>query len=144
LVEQNSRATKIGTAQYSMLLAICGDQEATSALTTQFLVDISASCRAQKVADLEYYVHWIRHLLANIRWTTGCELLIRASAVTYNPHFLYFASQHLLDEYLGAVTEQPMVPALLIIDSFAPTHPGPTCAARCWRRQQPIARKYGS
>jgi hypothetical protein len=65
-------------------------------------------------------MNWSRHLLANIRWRTGCELLIGASAVTYNPHFLYFAFPHLLDEHLGAVTEWPMVPALLIIDSFAP------------------------
>jgi hypothetical protein len=53
------------------------------------------------VADLEYYVHWSRPLLATIRWRTGCELLIGASAVTYNPHFLYFSSPRPLDEHLG-------------------------------------------
>jgi hypothetical protein len=120
MVEQNSQVTKIDAAQYNMLLAISCDQETASAPTTQFLVDISTSCRAQKVADLEYYVHWSRHLLANIQWKTGCELLIGASTVTYNSHFLYFASPHLVDEHLGAVTEWPMVPALLIIDSFSP------------------------
>jgi hypothetical protein len=117
LVEQHSRVTKKTTAQYNLPLAISGDQEAASAPTTQFLVDIRTSCRAKNVADLEYYVHWSRHLLANIRCRTGCELLLRASAVIYNPH--YFASPHLLDEHRGAVTEWPMVPALLLIDSFA-------------------------
>ncbi len=67
MVEQNSRVIKIDAAQYNMLLAIRGDQEIASAPTTQFLVDISTSCRAQRVADLEYYVHWSMHLLANIR-----------------------------------------------------------------------------
>ncbi len=56
MVEQNSRVTKIDAAQYNMLLAISGDQDTASAPTTQFLVDISTSCRAQKVADLECYV----------------------------------------------------------------------------------------
>ncbi len=87
MVHQNSRITnlKIDAAQYNMLIAVRGDQDTACTPTAQFLVDISTSCRAQKVADLEYYVHWSRHLLANTRWRTGCELLIGASAVTYNP-----------------------------------------------------------
>jgi hypothetical protein len=48
------------------------------------------------------------------------KFLIGASAVTYNPHFPYFSSPHALDVHLGAVEECPQVPALLLIDSFAP------------------------
>jgi hypothetical protein len=43
------------------------------------------------------------------------ELLIGASAVTYNPHFPFFSSPYILDVNLGAVAEWPQVPALLII-----------------------------
>ena len=63
---------------------------------------------------------WRRHLLASLRERTGCELLVGASAVTYNPHFPYFVSPYPSDECLGAVKEWPPVPALLVIDSFAP------------------------
>jgi hypothetical protein len=65
-------------------------------------------------------VHWSRHLLASLRWKSGCELLVGASAVTYNPYFLYFFCPHPSEECLGAVREWPPVPALLVIDSFAP------------------------
>jgi hypothetical protein len=94
-------------AQYYMQLVMARrDSEGASAPTTQLLVHIST--------NQEYYVHWSRHLLANIRLgrRTGCELLIGASAVTYNPHFPYFSSQPLPDVHLGAVTELPRVPAL--------------------------------
>jgi hypothetical protein len=105
MVEHKSRDRGSTTWQYGMLPATCYVQEAASAPTTQFLVNTSTTCRAQNVADLEYYVHWSRQLLATIQWITGCELLIGASAVTYNPHFLYFSSPHLLHERQGAVTE---------------------------------------
>jgi hypothetical protein len=97
----------------------------TTASPAQFLDSISASCRAQKASDLEYHVPWSRHLIASLRWRTGCDLLDGASAVTYNPHFPHFVSPHPSDECLGAVKKWPPVPALLVIDSFAPHMKGP-------------------
>jgi hypothetical protein len=62
----------------------------------------------------------------NLRWKTGCEFFVGASAANYNPHFLYFFSTHLADdECLGAVREWPSVPALLVTDSRAPHLRGP-------------------
>ena len=103
-----------------MLLAMYETPAANMVTTAQFLASISASCRAQKAADLEYHVPWSRHHLASLRGRTGCELHVGASAVTYNPHFPYFVSPCPSDECLGAVKEWPPVPALLVIDSFAP------------------------
>ena len=105
IVEQNNRVTKIDAAQYHMLLAMYVTPAANLIATAQFLTSISASCRAQKAADLEYHVPWSRHLLASLRGRTGCELLVGASAVTYNPHFPYFVSPYPSDECLGAVKE---------------------------------------
>jgi hypothetical protein len=104
--------------------------------TAQFLASISASCRAQKAADLQYHVPWSRHLLASLRERTGCELLVGASAVTYNPHFPHFVSPYPPDECLGAVKEWPQVPALLIIDSFAPHMRGAVL-------EQAVAHRHG-
>ncbi len=86
-------------------------------------MQLSESSRAQQDADRQYYVHWSRHLLANI-WqpeVTGVELLIGASAVTFNPHFLHFqvVSTYLPDVRFGAAADWPNVPALLVLDSFA-------------------------
>ena len=120
IAEQNNRVAKMDAAQYHMLLATSGNQNVPKAPTEQLLSCISDSCRAQSTADLEFFVHWSRHLLASIQKITKSELLIGASAVTYNPHFHYFSSPYLPDVHLGAVTEWPQVPALLIIDSFAP------------------------
>jgi hypothetical protein len=120
MVEQNNQATKIDSAQYHMLLAMYETPAANTVATVQFLASISASCRAENAANLEYHVPWSRHLLASLRWRTGCELLVGARAVTYNPPFPYFVSPHPSDECLGAVKEWPPVPALLVIDSFAP------------------------
>ena len=50
----------------------------------------------------------------------GAELLIRASAVMFNPHFLHFVSPHLPDMHLGVAEAWPQVPALLVLDSFVP------------------------
>jgi hypothetical protein len=120
MVELTNRLTKIDAAQYHMLLAMYETPAANTVATAQLLSSISAYCRAQKAADLEYHVPWSRHLLASLRGRTGCELLVGASAVTYNPHFPYFVSPHQSDECLGAVKVWPTVPALLVIDSFAP------------------------
>ena len=73
------------------------------------------------MADLEYYVHWSRHLLASIRQATGAEALIGASAVTYNPHCTSFLSPFECDQSLGALSTWPDVPVLLIQDSFHPS-----------------------
>ena len=78
------------------LLAIWCGHEALQAPTTQLLVQLSAathrsaSCRAQQDADRQHYMHWNRHLLANIGKVTDVELVIGASAVMFNPHFLHF------------------------------------------------------
>jgi hypothetical protein len=103
------------------LLALNEAQGMANAPTAQFLVNLGTSCRALNAADRVYQVHWSRYLFASLRWKTGCELFVGASAVTCNPHFLYFFSLHLVDECLGAVREWPSVllPALLVIDSFA-------------------------
>jgi hypothetical protein len=65
-------------------------------------------------------VHWSRHLLAIIRRVTDVELVIGASAVMFNPHFLHFVSPFPPDVHLGAAADWPQVPALLVLDSFAP------------------------
>ena len=107
-------------AQYGLLLTTCYEQDIQRTPLPKFLVRICESCRSQQEADQEYCVPWSRHLLANIKWITGSELLIGASAVTYNPHFLHFSSPYPTDVHLGAVDEWPQVPALLVLDSFAP------------------------
>ena len=103
-----------------MLLATYDPQGAQHVPSKEILNHISASCRAQNIADQQFFVHWSRHLLANIRQITGCELLIGTSAVTYNPHFPHFASPCPPDVHLGADAEWHQVPALLAIDSFDP------------------------
>jgi hypothetical protein len=120
-----------------ILLAMYEAQAMTTASPAQFLESISASCRAQKTADLEYHVPWSRHLIASLRWRTSCELLVGASAVTYNPHFPHFVSPespHQSDECLG-VEKWPPVPALLVIDSFAPHMRGPVLEQAAAHRQ---------
>jgi hypothetical protein len=138
MVEQNNRVTKIDAAQFQMLLAMNEAQGMANAPTAQFLVNLSTSRRAQKAADLEHHVHWSQHLLASLRWKTGCELLVGASAITYTPRFLYFFSPYLSEECLGAVREWPPVPALLVIDSFAPHLRGP------WNKRLLIVLENGS
>ena len=120
IAEHNNRVVKMDAAQYGMLLTSCYEQDIQRAPLLKFLLRICESCRAQQDADQEYCVPWSRHLLANIRWITGSKLLIGASAVTYNPHFLHFSSPYPTDVHLGAVDEWPQVPALLVLDSFAP------------------------
>ena len=118
--ERNNRVAKMDAAQYHMLSATCCHLDAQAPPTEQSLTHICASCRAQNDADQEFFVHWSRHLLASIQQITGCELLIGASAVTYNPHFPHFSSPYSPDVHLGAIADWPQVPALLIIDSFTP------------------------
>jgi hypothetical protein len=61
-----------------------------------------------------------RRLLANIRQVTKVELLIGASAVILNPHFLHFVSPYPPDVHLWAAADWPQQPAFLILNSFAP------------------------
>ena len=76
------------------------------------------------MANLEYYVHWSRHLLACISQATGVEALIGASAVTYNPHFTSFLSPFECDQSLGALSQWPDVPVFLVLHSFPPFRRG--------------------
>ena len=64
------------------------------------LTELSESCRLQLESDNNYGVPWSRHLLTNIQQVTGAELLIGASAVTYNPVFLHYASPFPVDTNL--------------------------------------------
>ncbi len=107
-----------------MLLAMCSDQVVPSAPSEQMLNRISESCRAQNDADLEFIVHWSRYLVAYLRQITRSELLIGASAVTYNPHRTPL-SLFFITVFTGCAlrccrrldAEWPQKPAL---DSFAP------------------------
>ncbi len=71
------------------------------------------------MTDLEYYVYLSRHL-ASIRQATGAEALIGASAVTYNLHFTSFLSPFECDQSLGALSQWPDIPVLLVLGSFHP------------------------
>jgi hypothetical protein len=66
-------------------------------------------------------VHWSRHLLASIHGITGVRSLIGASAVTHNPHFLFFLSPNVEDRQLGAIIDWPPEPVLLVLDAFKPS-----------------------
>ena len=120
VADRRNTIIRLDAAHYSMLLATCCAQEEQQTPTEQCLVQLSGSSRAQQDADRLHYVHWSRHLLARIRQITGVELLIGASAVTFNPHFLHFVSPYQPDVHLGAIADWPNVPALLVLDSFAP------------------------
>jgi hypothetical protein len=79
ITERGSRIVRRDAVHYSMLLATCCGHETLQAPTTQFLVqptEPSASCRSQQDADRQHYVHWSRHILANIRKVTDVELVI--------------------------------------------------------------------
>jgi len=71
--------------------------------TEHFLRTLRMACAAQVQADLNYQVHWSRHLLACLRQITGAELLVGASAVNYNPHFSYFFSPNPHDACFGTM-----------------------------------------
>jgi ribonuclease HI len=111
----------IDAAQYGMLAIMWTGLDTESIPSSQFLQQLCKSCRLQLDSDRSHGVPWSRHLLTNIQQATGASLLIGASAVTYNPHFLHYASPFSDDTTLGAVSEWPMVPALLLLDSFAPS-----------------------
>ncbi len=87
IVEHNRSVAQLDAAQYGMLLARYNYSGGHSVLPAKFLSSLGSSYRAQRMADLEYYVHGSRHLLASICQATGAEAIIGASAVTYNSHF---------------------------------------------------------
>ncbi len=66
LTECSNGIFLLDAAHYSMLLAACCGQ-AEQAPTVQFLVRLSESCKAQQDADQRHFVHWIRHLLVDIK-----------------------------------------------------------------------------
>ena len=109
IVELNHGVAQLDAAQYGMFLARYTDSDGHSTPPAEFLSSLGASCRAQRMADLEYYVHWSRHLLASIRQATGAEAIVGASAVTstytYNPHFTAFLSPFVCDQSLGALSQ---------------------------------------
>jgi hypothetical protein len=121
IVEHNRHVAQLDAAQYGMLLASYNDSDRHSNIPpAEFLSSLGASCRAQRMADLEFYVHWSRHLLASIRQATGAEALTGASAITYNLHFTSFLSPFECDQSLGALLQWPDVPVLLVLDLFYP------------------------
>jgi len=66
-------------------------------------------------------VHWSGHLLASIHEITGVRSLIGASAVTHNPHFLFFFSPNVEVRQLGAIIDLPPEPVLLVLNAFKPS-----------------------
>jgi hypothetical protein len=111
----------LDAAQYGMLVDMCThDASDPPRPTVHLLETIRKSGRAQRNLDLEHHIHWSRHLLVYIGNITGAQLLIGASAVTYNPHFQHFVSPNSIDQQLGASDHWPLTPALLLLDSFPP------------------------
>ncbi len=121
VVENNRRLVQLDAAQYNMLLTQYNGLDASSAPPAEFLRLLCASCRAQQAADQDCFMHWSRHLLASIHESTGVRSLIGASAVTHNPHFLFFLSPNVEDQQLGAIVEWPPEPVLLVLDAFKPS-----------------------
>jgi hypothetical protein len=107
-------------AQYGMLVTMWADLEEQQTPTPQFL-HLFASCRLQQESDRNHGIHRSRHLLNNIRQSTGAALMVGASVVTYNPHHVHYSSPFPIDSHLGAVPEWPPVPGQLMLDSFEPS-----------------------
>jgi ribonuclease HI len=120
IAKESKNITILDAAQYGMIIAMHTPDEPGSP-SVQLLETIWKSSRAQRQLDLEHYIHWSRHLLAYLGNLTGAQLLVGASAVTYNPHFQYFVSPNVLDQKLGASDQWPQTPALLLLDSFPPS-----------------------
>jgi ribonuclease HI len=122
IAAESKNIIMLDAAQYGMLVDMCThDASDTPGPTVHLLETIRQSSRAQRNLDLEHYIHWSRHLLVYIGNITGAQLLIGASAVTYNPHFQQFVSPNSIDQQLGASDHWPLTPALLLLDSFPPS-----------------------
>jgi hypothetical protein len=86
IADGDRQVTRMDAAQYCMLTDL-HSLAGQSSPSLQLLQLISASSRAQQQSDMEHHMHWSRHLLAYIRKVTGAQLLVGASAMTYNQHF---------------------------------------------------------
>jgi hypothetical protein len=112
--------TILDAAQYGMIVS-ARMKEAANAPTEQLLETIRESSRAQRLLDLEHYIHWSRHLLAYLDKETSARLLISASAMTFNPHFPFFCFSQCGRPDIGRIwpmASYPSGPALLLRDSF--------------------------
>ncbi len=84
-------------AQYGMLWARYRDRQygtgrtSPTVPTERFLRSLKLACRAQRRADADYAVPWNRHFITCLQQLTKANLLVGTSAVTYNPHFEFFA-----------------------------------------------------
>ena len=92
IAESQRRVAMVDAAQYGMLVTMWAGLEDHQTPTPQFLHYLCASCRRQQESDRTHGVSWSRHLLTNIQQSTGAALLAGASAVTYNPHYVYYSS----------------------------------------------------
>ena len=121
IAESQRRVAMVDAAQYGMLVTMWAGLEDHQTPTPQFPHYLCASCRRQQESDRTHGVSWSRHLLTNIQQSTGAALLVGASAVTYNPHYVYYSSPFPSDSHLGAVLRWPQVPGLLLLDSYEPS-----------------------
>ncbi len=60
--------------------------------------------------------------------------------MTYNPHFPYFVSPNVVDQTLGASSQWPGTPGLLLLDSFPPS----SRPALLTQKRQNMLQGYGS
>ena len=129
------------SAQYGLLLELSGVRTPELKQTVEVLEAIRESNLKQLRADLEYQVHWSRHLLACLQRITGAQLLVGPREVRFHPHFSHFVSPDIQDVLLGAETKWPDAPAILVLDSYpwtarsailtlASTHSKPVWALR--------------
>jgi ribonuclease HI len=126
ITDTQQRTFGLDAAQYGMLLALdrdrCSGRGVGNLLapTESFLLSLKLVCKTQRRVDSEYVVPWNRHFITCVQQLTDTHLLLGVSAVTYNPHFEFFASPHSRNEDLGAVQAWPEVRALLLLDSIEP------------------------
>ncbi len=73
--------------------------------TESFLRSLQLACLAQRRADADYAVPWNRHFITCLQQLTKANLLVGTSAVTYNPHFEFFASPDPRHEVFGGVQD---------------------------------------
>jgi ribonuclease HI len=110
-------AVGLDAAQYGMLADTTNQGVVPS---ESFMQHVVASCHSQERADEEYYVPWSRHLLACLRRILAVDFIVGTRAVASNPHYQHFFSPVETDSSLGASTDWPPQPALLLLDCFAP------------------------
>jgi len=113
-------------AQYGMLWALYRDRhhgkdgDSLTVPTESFLRSLKLACLAQRRADADFAVPWNRHFITCLQQLTKAKLLVGTSAVTYNPHFEFFASPDPRHQVFGAVQDWPPEKALLLLDSIEP------------------------